>query len=215
MTAALVPMKDLRDAKQRLSSILFEDECKGLVNAMLRDVLAALANARNIQSVSIIAHDRDFSDFGVGFVEEAENAGYNEAVGFALGRPEFAATSAILVLPGDIPLVTPSEIDALAAKQTDPTVRLASARDGDGTNGLMISPPKLIETTFGIGSFVRHRKIAENAGAHVDTIQGEGISFDIDTPEDLIAFCAVDAVSETHTFLDLSGIRKRLLAENF
>jgi 2-phospho-L-lactate guanylyltransferase len=110
--------------------------------------------------------------------------------------------------------VTPFEIDALAAKQTEPTVRLASARDGDGTNGLMISPPKLIETTFGIGSFVRHRKIAENAGAHVDTIQGEGISFDIDTPEDLIAFCAVDAVSETHTFLDLSGIRRRLLAEN-
>ena len=117
MTAALVPMKDLRDAKQRLSSILFEDERKGLVNAMLRDVLAALANARNIHSVSIIAHDRDFLDFGVGFVEEAKNAGYNEAVGFALGRPEFAGTSAILVLPGDIPLVTPSEIDALAAKQ--------------------------------------------------------------------------------------------------
>ena len=114
MTAALVPMKDLRDAKQRLSSILFEDE-RVLVNAMLRDVLAALANARNIHSVSIIAHDRDFLDFGVGFVEEAKNAGYNEAVGFALGRREFADTSAILVLPGDIPLVTPFEIDALAA----------------------------------------------------------------------------------------------------
>ena len=109
---------------------------------------AALVNARNIQSVSIIAHDRDFSDFGVGFAEEVENAGYNEAVEFALGRPEFADTTAILVLPGDNLLVTPSEIDALTAKQTEPTVRLASARDGDGTNGLMISPPKLIETTF-------------------------------------------------------------------
>jgi len=214
VTAALVPMKDLRDAKQRLSSVLSEDERKGLVNAMLKDVLAALAKAGNIQSVSIIAHDRSFHDFGVGFVEEAENAGYNEAVGFALGKAEFADASAILVLPGDIPLVKASEIDALAAETTVPTVRLAAARDGDGTNGVLIAPPRLIQTSFGIGSFARHKKIANDADARVETIKGDGISFDIDTPEDLIALCAVDAASETHTFLDLSGIRGRLLAEN-
>jgi 2-phospho-L-lactate guanylyltransferase (CobY/MobA/RfbA family) len=71
-----------------------------------------------------------------------------------------------------------------------------------------------MDTAFGIGSFERHKSIAEASGATVEIVTGSGISFDIDTPDDLIAFCAVDGTSETHTFLDLSGIRGRLLAEN-
>ena len=214
MTVALVPMKDLPNAKQRLSSVLSKEERIGLVNAMLGDVLAALAKAETIDAVNIIAHDQNFSEFNVGFIQEAKNAGYNEAVGFALECAEIADASAGLVLPGDIPLVRASEINALAAKTKEPTVRIAGARDGDGTNGLLISPPRQMNTHFGIGSFARHQKIARNTGAHLETIKGEGISFDIDTPDDLIAYCAVDALSETHTFLDLSGIRRRLLEEN-
>ena len=105
MTVALVPMKDLPNAKQRLSSVLSKEERIGLVNAMLGDVLAALAKAETIDAVNIIAHDQNFSEFNVGFIQEAKNAGYNEAVGFALECAEIADASAVLVLPGDIPLV--------------------------------------------------------------------------------------------------------------
>ena len=122
-------MKDLPNAKQRLSSVLSKEERIGLVNAMLGDVLAALAKAETIDAVNIIAHDQNFSEFNVGFIQEAKNAGYNEAVGFALECAEIADASAVLVLPGDIPLVRASEINALAAKPTDPTVRIAGARE--------------------------------------------------------------------------------------
>lgn len=214
MTVALIPMKDLADAKQRLSTMLSDEERMGLVNAMLRDVLAALNATAHIKHVSIIAQDQSYLDFGVDVIEEANNTGYNEAVTFALTRPALADFDSLLVLPGDVPLTSPGEIDALAAPTTEPTVRLAAARDGGGTNGLMIAPPRLLDTAFGIGSFERHTSIAKASGAKVDIVTGFGISFDIDTPDDLIAFCAVDGTSETHTFLDLSGIRGRLLAEN-
>ncbi len=214
MTVALVPMKDLADAKQRLSSVLSDEERMGLVNAMLRDVLAALRETTHIEHVSIIARDRAYLDFEVDVIEEANNTGYNEAVAFALTRPARADFDSLLIIPGDVPLTSPVEIDALAAPTTEPTVRLAAARDGDGTNGLMIAPPRLMKSAFGIGSFERHKSIAAAAGAKVEIVTGPGISFDIDTPDDLIAFCAVDGTGETHTFLDLSGIRGRLLAEN-
>ncbi len=213
MTVALVPMKDMGKAKQRLSPILSDAERRDLVTAMLRDVLIALRTARNIERVVIVAHDRGYLEFEAEVIEEAVNNGYNEAIGFALTQPAFADADAILIVPGDVPAVTADEIDALSAPATAPTIRIAAARDGDGTNGLAIAPPDLMQTAFGIGSFERHKKAAETTGAGIEIIAGPGIAFDIDTPEDLIAFCAVDGTGETHTFLYLSGIRRRLLAE--
>lgn len=214
MTVALVPMKDLGAAKQRLSSILSDEERMGLVKAMLQDVLSALQSAERIEQVFIVAHDAAFQNLGVPVLEEAGNTGYNEAIEFALTKPPLADSASLLILPGDVPLTSAAEIDALAEPAGTPTVRLSPARDGDGTNGIMISPPDIIGTAFGIGSFERHRSIAQSAGVQVDVVRGPGIAFDIDTPEDLVSFCSVDGTSETHTYLDLSGIRRRLLAEN-
>ena len=214
MTLALVPMKDLVDAKQRLSTMLSDEERMGLVNAMLRDVLAALQEATQIERVCIIAQDHSYLEFGVDVIQEANNTGYNEAITFALTQSALAECDSLLILPGDVPLTSVGEIDALAALISEPTIRLAAARDGDGTNGLMIAPPRLMKSAFGIGSFERHKSRAEASGVKVEIVTGSGISFDIDTPDDLISFCAVDGTSETHTFLDLTGIRERLLAEN-
>ena len=72
MTLALVPMKDLGEAKQRLSNLLDEPERMGLVYAMLRDVITALRAATNVDEIAIVAHDRGYLDFGVNFVEHYE-----------------------------------------------------------------------------------------------------------------------------------------------
>ena len=68
MTLALVPMKDLGEAKQRLSTLLDEPERMGLVYAMLRDVITALRTATNVDEIVIVAHDRGYLDFCVDFV---------------------------------------------------------------------------------------------------------------------------------------------------
>ncbi|MEL0021799.1 MAG: hypothetical protein VW709_18185, partial [Rickettsiales bacterium] len=94
MTVALVPMKDMGKAKQRLSPILSDAERRDLVTAMLRDVLIALRTARNIERVVIVAHDRGYLEFEAEVIEEAVNNGYNEAIGFALTQPAFADADA-------------------------------------------------------------------------------------------------------------------------
>lgn len=213
MTLALVPMKDLGEAKQRLSGVLDQAERMGLVYAMLRDVIAALRTAEHVEEIAIVAHDRGYLDFEVEFLEEAVNEGYNEAVAHALTQPLMADRAAILILPGDVPSVLPEEIDRLASPAMENTVRIAPARDGDGTNGLMLTPPRLLATAFGPASSARHTALAKAAGATVEKIEGPGIGFDIDTPNDLVEFSAVDGNGETHTYLDVSGIRRRLLAE--
>ena len=139
MTAALVPMKDLQDAKRRLSSILFEDERRASLTPY-EGRARGLANARNIIpwyhrtaaiSTSTWVYRRKTRACGAGWIC-ARTAGIRRH----LGDPGAARR-----YPGGAPF----EIDALATKQTEPTVR-PQVRD-DGTS-LMISPPKLIETTF-------------------------------------------------------------------
>ena len=111
-------------------------------------------------------------------------------------------------------MVTAHEIDKLAEFTPNRMVRIAPARDGGGTNGLLLSPPQLMETAFGENSYQQHIALAKSVGAGLETVEGPGIGFDIDTPEDLISFCAIDGENETHTYLNVSGIRRRLLVDN-
>ncbi len=84
------------------------------------------------------------------------------------------------------------------------------ARDGDGTNGLLIAPPDLIATRFGPGSAGRHQAAGLEAGGTVERLDAPGLAFDIDTPDDLADFRAVDAETMTHTFLERSGVGARM-----
>jgi len=54
----LVPIKNLADAKQRLSSILSSEERFALAQAMCEDVLQALANWRDRPAVAVVTSDR-------------------------------------------------------------------------------------------------------------------------------------------------------------
>ena len=73
-TAAVIPIKQFRDVKQRLASILNEMERGALAQAMLRDVLAASELCQHIDSLHLISRDpivRDIAaEFDVETIEE-------------------------------------------------------------------------------------------------------------------------------------------------
>lgn len=54
-----------------------------------------------------------------------------------------------------------------------------------GTNMLIVSPPDLIEFSFGPGSFERHVRQAQSKGSDIEVYQLESLGLDIDLPEDL------------------------------
>lgn len=212
MAVAIVPVKNLDQAKSRLSPLLDDTERRGLVEAMLADVLGALSRARGIDEIFVVSDGRGLAPGAFTLVSEQMNRGYDEAVAIALAEPRVASASAALILPGDLPLVSSDDIDAFLGDgdPVSPTIRIAPARDGDGTNALLIAPPGLMPTRFGLGSFERHKREAEALNSTVEIVAPAGLAFDIDTPQDLLQFRARGGETNTHAFLARAGLAERL-----
>jgi 2-phospho-L-lactate guanylyltransferase len=211
---AVVPLKNLTRAKSRLAPLLDASERLGLVHAMLRDVLDALSGASGLSDIFVISDGEGLAANDFSLIVEPGNRGYDEAVDTALADPRVARADAVLVLPGDLPLAKPGDIENLigtgAGLPDGSLVRIAPARDGDGTNALLIAPPGLMRTRFGPGSFERHRRAAEHVASTVEIVAPAGLAFDIDTPQDLLEFRAGDGDTHTHAFLRRGGVAERL-----
>ena len=90
----------------------------------------------------------------------------------------------VLLAPIDVPLVTTTEIEELAA-MAQPGVVIVPSSDGTGTNALLRTPPDAIESRFGPGSFEAHLEQARLRGIRAEVARPAGLMFDIDTPEDV------------------------------
>ena len=214
MIVAVVPLKNLTLAKSRLAPLLDAAERRALVEAMLADVLGALSGARGLSDIFVVSDGEGLTPAGFSLILEPGNRGYDQAVATALADPVVARADAVLVLPGDLPLVTSMDIDNFIGTDTglpgSPLVRIAPARDRDGTNALLIAPPGLMRTRFGPGSFERHKRAADRVASTVEIVAPAGLAFDIDTPQDLLEFSAGDGNTATHAFLRRGGVADRL-----
>ena len=204
MSDILIPIKKLSCAKRRLSGAFSVPERSGLVLAMLEDLLA-VATTCDSGHVWVIASDEAVFDLARGFgcrpIREKWVRGYNAAV--ALGLSAVDGTGGVAIIPGDVPLVTPSEIAALTepAKTHTPTVRLVASRDGTGTNGLFLSSKLLLPPAFGSNSFARYRAASRSAGIAPAHLDAPGLAHDIDTPEDLYDFERTATHGSTYRFI--------------
>ena len=104
----------------------------------------------------------------------------------------------VLVLPADVPMVTAEDIEQiLHLGRYNTTVVLAPDANEDGTNALLCNPPGFIPFSYGPGSFLRHKTLAEEAGATVKIYRSDRISLDIDTPPDLDLYRQMDGKAKS------------------
>ena len=210
MVVAVVPLKNLKLAKSRLSNILAEGERQALVLAMFDDVLISLKESHFIEKIFLVS-DKYFNPVAdVQMITEIKNRGYDEAIIEALKDSRANQAQAMLILPADLPLVSRDELNTLIRDQEDGSIRIAGARDQDGTNALVMKPPSLLATSFGVGSFERHKKFAKALSVKIEEVNLPGLSFDVDTEKDLIDFVQTKSDTRTYRFLDESGIIGRL-----
>lgn len=188
-TTVLVPVRTLEGAKSRLGSVLDAEERAALVLRLLDRMLTAAAAARSVHAVAVVSPDpvilRRAQRRGVRGIRQ-RSSGLNGALEEAARamRP----TGRLLVLPGDLPGVTPEAIDELAAaadRTGPPVVVLVPDRHGRGTNALLLDPPGVIRFAFGVDSRAAHRHLAQTAGAAYLEV-ASALSLDIDTPDDLL-----------------------------
>ena len=200
---AVVPVKTLDSAKQRLSTVLGPELRRRLVLAMLADVLKALAQVPALDRIAVVTRDPDVAaqatSLGAAVVREPESADLNAAISCGLAAVAAQGATQALIVPGDVPLATAAEIESIIAAARSPsTIVIAPASDGNGTNALLLPLPAPIEPAFGPGSAARHTGLARIGGRPVAAVGTAGLAHDIDTPGDLAALSGQDR----YAFLD-------------
>jgi 2-phospho-L-lactate guanylyltransferase len=187
---AVVPIKGVADAKQRLASVLVPEARRELAFAMAQTVLAALAQSPSLAGIVVVTADEQVASLAlrVGARIHGDNAtsGHSAAVmsGAALLARERRRT--MLSLPGDLPLLAASDVERVIQEHdTSPQFIVVPARDLAGSNAVLCSPPNVVPLQFGEDSFRRHLALARAAGLAPSVIRVPGIELDVDSPADL------------------------------
>ena len=185
----LVPVKNLGQAKQRLSAVLDQPARTQLAQAMLHDVLAVLAGWKNRPAVSIVSSDPFALElarqYGFEIIPDPANSGETGAIEIATQICQRRGVDFALVIPADIPLLTAGELQAILDHAPAQGSVLVPAADGRGTNAAFRRPANLFPLRFGNDSFKPHHAAAEATGKPCVVLQLPGIAVDVDNPTDL------------------------------
>jgi 2-phospho-L-lactate guanylyltransferase len=217
---ALVPLKDLVAAKSRLAGLLCPSERRALAQAMVEDVLAVLSAHTALDAVTLLSDDPAADllahSYGVRRCSEGELGcrGLNAVVARASARLLAGAGGPLLVLHGDLPLLTAADVSAaLQLQRVTGGLVIGCDRHGTGTNLLAFDAGSAVPFCFGPDSCVGHQAAARAAAIPVAVLQRRGIALDVDQARDLAALLdgpALPAAGRTAALLCGAGIGARL-----
>jgi len=188
---AIIPVGMLDGAKSRLGAVLDAEERHELAASLARRTIAAAVAAPAIDEVLVVTPDDEVRalalELGARPLRQ-RSTGLNVGLREARGEAMAAGASAIVILPVDLPRVTPDAIDAVVAplaRADRPLVVIVADRHGRGTNALVVAPPDAIDVRFGGDSRAAHAAAAVDAGALLVELGGP-LRLDLDTPDDLV-----------------------------
>ncbi len=217
---AVVPIKELDGAKQRLAPLLSPAQRRALIEVMMGEVLQAVAGAKSLAGVLVVTLDPQATALatrlGARVVTDGARDGHTGSVTAGLRLLAREGRAGMITLPADIPAATSQEIDlVVAAHLPAPSFTISPAHDDLGSNAVICSPPDAVPLRFGENSYFPHLDAARRSGIEPTVLRQPGIAMDIDHPVDLATFLRLpqSAGTRTRAFLEEAGIPKKLLAE--
>jgi 2-phospho-L-lactate guanylyltransferase len=216
MRAVLLPVKDLRQAKKRLASLLTAQERFELAHAMLRDVTRALSAVTRADKIFVVTNYEPAiqiaEQHGWEVLREEEQVSESFSVDAASSICAERGVDALLRLPLDVPLVCSTDIDELLALDyVPPAVVIIPSRDGTGTNAILRTPPALFRSHFGPSSFAKHCAEAHQKNAAIIARRNARLEMDVDDEADLLELMQHDLRgTETGLWLHQNGVPERL-----
>jgi 2-phospho-L-lactate guanylyltransferase len=186
---AIVPVGTLEGAKSRLGATLDAEERHDLASALTRRTVRAAVATPGVDEVLVVTPDDEVREIALAAGARPlrqRSGGLNAGIDQARDEALAAEAAAIVILPIDLPAVTPDALEAVVrAVGTGPRVVLVPDRHGRGTNVLAIAPPRAIEPCFGGDSREAHAGAALRAGVPYQELDGP-LRLDLDTPDDLL-----------------------------
>jgi len=202
---AIVPFHECSVAKTRLASLLDKEERAQLSLTMLLDVLTALRRTRRFAEVVLVTRDVDGARLGrtkgARILSEGPSRGLNRAVRKGIGLAEREGAVQVLIIPADVPLVTPMDLERILRAGREKEVVVVPSYDEGGTNALLLSPPAIMPVAYGRDSFKRHCRVARNRDLRVRVVRLRSLQLDIDTPSDLRRLRLASGNTKSQTLL--------------
>ena len=205
---AVVPVKDTRQAKQRLAGVLDRARRQELALAMLEDVLAVLARVDELAGILVVTADAAAAAIAARYravvMEDGAHGGHTGAVAAAARR---LVGDGMLTVPGDIPLLEPNDVRRLvsahreAMRHSARAFTIVPARDEKGSNAVLCSPAGAVPLRFGEDSFFPHLDAARSCNIEPAVLRLARIALDIDTPQDLAQLLGTPARTRAHALL--------------
>ena len=210
MRIAIVPVKDLSRAKERLSPVLSQSDRTKLANIMLEDVLTAVKGSKLLTKLFVVTSDGLAIDLAssldIEVIKEAKQESESSSIDYSSNVCKDLGAGSVLVIPGDVPLIRPEDVDYILEREKPrPSAILVPARDGLGTNAILRRPPDAFPSRFGYDSFNKHIEEAKKRGIEFDIYHLPRIALDIDEPKDLNLFLAEK--SDTRTYDELRRMK--------
>lgn len=181
--------------------------------SMLADILKAASAVSDVEDFAVVTADDEAivlaEEVGAEAIREPDSIGLNEGARRAIQWAQSHEIRRLLLIPSDIPLVTAEDLAGIF-QEKEASVVIAPARDGGGTNALMLHPPNILLPQYGKESFQRHLQLARSRGLSSRVVQNARIALDIDTRDDLRVLCARYPRGKTAQFLREYRLSERL-----
>lgn len=186
---AIVPVKPFGLAKSRLAPVLEPTQRVALSRAVLAQTLAILQQTPAVTRTLVVSRDPAALSlarmYQANTVSESGQPELNAALRRAIQVARSFGASGVLVLPADLPTLTVDDVAAMIPPASeDEAASIAPDRHHQGTNGVFVRPPHLLDVSFGVGSFERHLAQLREHGLSPRIIERPGLQLDLDTPDD-------------------------------
>ena len=196
-TIALVPVKALPEAKTRLAGQLPVERRMALAERLFVHVIDAILASDAVDVCGVVSPDpvvlAEAQALGATPIAQ-HGRGLNPGLEEGRAWAQAHGAQAVLVVLGDLPLLTPADVAGLVALAEAPGVVLAPDRHGQGSNALLLAPPDLFPFHFGPHSALHHAAEAARRGIPLRRYLSPGTAFDVDTPADLDAWLSRQAL---------------------
>jgi 2-phospho-L-lactate guanylyltransferase len=194
MAQVVIAVRGGLDAKTRCAERLDGPDRARLTAVMLEDMLAAVSRCADVSATWVVTPTSELAKLAErsgarAILQEGSPkgvSGLNAAFGQALALvSEQAPYDAVVLMPGDLPLLEPDDLGAAIRLLRTHGVVLAPSVDG-GTGLVGMRAGAGLAPAFGPDSFRRHAEDARASALSVAVVVAGSLSRDVDRPEDLV-----------------------------